>query len=49
MMANMFELPTYGISVIESFKTGIPGIIIQLICLPIIARIINERLKQNND
>lgn len=46
MAANMFELPTYGVSVMESFKTGIYGIIIQLICVPVIARIINERLKQ---
>ena len=34
---NVFELPTYGISVIESIKTGMPGIIIQLLCVPFIA------------
>ncbi len=46
---NLIGLPTYGISVIESIKVGIPGIIIQLLFIPIIARIINERLKLKND
>lgn len=42
-------LPTYGISVIESIKVGIPGIIIQLLCVPIIAKVMNERLNLKND
>lgn len=46
---NVIGLPTYGISVIESIKVGIPGIIIQLACAPIIAKIINERLNLKND
>lgn len=46
---NVIGLHTYGISVIQSIKTGIPGIIIQLLCVPFISKIINERLKLNND
>lgn len=46
---NLFEMPTYGISVIQSIQTGIPGIIIQLICVPVIAKFMNERLKLKND
>lgn len=46
---NVIGLPTYGISVIESIKVGIPGIIIQLACAPIIAKIMNERLNFKND
>lgn len=46
---NLFGLPTYGISVIQSIQTGIPGIIIQLACIPMIAKIMNERLNLKND
>lgn len=46
---NVLGLPTYGISVIESIKVGLPGIIIQLICIPIIVKIMNERLQLKND
>ncbi len=46
---NVIGLQTYGISVIESIKVGIPGIIIQLACVPIIAKIMNERLNLKND
>lgn len=42
---NLIGLQTYGISVIESIKVGMPGIIIQLVCVPIIAKVMNERLK----
>lgn len=28
---------------------GIPGIIIQLLCVPIIAKVMNERLNLKND
>lgn len=46
---NGFGLPTYGISVMESIKTGLPGIIIQLICIPFIAKLMNERLRLRNE
>lgn len=46
---NWLGLSTYGISVIESIKAGIPGIIIQLLCVPFIAKIMNERLNLKND
>ncbi len=46
---NVIGLPTYGISVIESIKVGLPGIIIQLLCVPIIVKIMNERLQLEND
>lgn len=46
---NLLGFQTYGISVIESIKAGTPGIIIQLLFVPIIAKIMNERLKLKND
>lgn len=46
---DIFGFQTYGISVIESIKTGMPGIIIQLLCVPFIAKIMNEKLKLKND
>ena len=46
---NVMNFHTYGISVIESIKTGIPGLIIQLLCVPFIAKLMNERLKLKND
>lgn len=46
---NVLGLPTYGISVIESIKVGLPGIVIQLLCVPIIVKIMNERLQLKND
>lgn len=46
---NIFGLPTYGISVIQSIITGISGIVIQLLAVPFIAKIMNERLKLRND
>lgn len=42
---HIFELPTYGISVMQSLITGIPGIIIQLAAVPFITKMMNERLK----
>ncbi len=39
---NILGLPTYGISVIESIKTGLPGIIIQLLCVPFISNFIKK-------
>lgn len=46
---NWFGLPTYGISVMESIKIGIPGLAIQLLCVPLIARFMKERLNLKND
>ena len=39
---NGLGLPTYGISVIQSIQTGLPGIAIQLICVPFIAKAIKK-------
>ena len=39
---NGLGLPTYGISVIESIRAGLPGIAIQLICVPFIAKTIKK-------
>ena len=39
---NGLGLPTYGISVIESIQAGLPGIAIQLICVPFIAKTIKK-------
>ena len=46
---NIFELKAYGISVLEPFKNGMPGLIIQIILVPVIVKIINERLGLRND
>lgn len=46
---NVFGFSSYGISVMESIRIGIPGIIIQLLCIPFIAKLMNERLKLKND
>lgn len=46
---NIFGLKTYGISVIQSIKAGIPGIILQLIFVPVIAKFIEKRLNLKND
>lgn len=42
---NVLGLPTYGISVIESIKVGLPGIIIQLAFVPFIAKAIKKGVK----
>lgn len=42
---NVLGLPTYGISVIESIKVGLPGIIIQLSFVPFIAKAIKKGVK----
>ncbi len=39
---NGLGLPTYGISVIQSIRTGLPGIAIQLACVPMIAKVIRK-------
>jgi len=46
---NWIGLSTYGISVMQSIKTGLPGIIIQLITVPVISIILNKGLKFKND
>lgn len=46
---NVFGLPTYGISVIESMHAGLPGIVIQLICVPFIAKMLNKKLNLKNN
>ncbi len=46
---NWLGLPTYGISVMESIMIGIPGLAIQLLCVPFIARFMKERLNLKND
>ena len=46
---NVFGLPTYGISVIQSIITGIPGIAVQLICVPFIAKAMNNKLNLKNN
>ena len=46
---NIFGLPTYGISVIQSIKVGIPGIIIQLIFVPFIVKILGKKLSLKNN
>lgn len=42
---HVMGLPTYGISVIESIKTGLPGILIQILCIPFIAKVIQKGVK----
>lgn len=39
---NGLGLPTYGISVMQSIQAGLPGIAIQLICVPFIAKTIKK-------
>lgn len=46
---NLFGLQTYGISVMQSIQAGLPGIAIQLICVPFIAKLMGERLNLKND
>lgn len=45
---NLLELSAYGISVMESLKAGYPGIILQLICIPLIAIKMQKGLKIND-
>lgn len=42
---NVLGLPTYGISVIESIRVGLPGIILQLAFVPFIAKAIKKGVK----
>lgn len=42
---NVFGLPSYGISVMESLQAGIPGLILQIACVPIIGGFLERRIK----
>lgn len=42
---NVLGLPTYGISVIQSIQTGLPGIVIQLLCVPLISKAIKKGIQ----
>lgn len=41
---SLLGFSNYGTSVFESFKMGIPGLVIQLACIPFIVKILKERL-----
>lgn len=49
MSVNVLGFSSYGISVIESVKLGIPGIILQLIFVPVIAKLAKKGLNLKND
>lgn len=42
---NVLGFQTYGISVIQSIQAGLPGIVIQLACVPFIAKAIKKGIK----
>ncbi len=42
---NIFGFNTYGLSVIESIKAGLPGIAIQILFVPFIAKTIEKGIK----
>ena len=42
---NLFGLNGYGISVMQSIKSGIPGIILQLALVPVLAMIVKKGIK----
>lgn len=42
---NIFGLNGYGISVMQSIKSGIPGIILQLALVPVLAMIVKKGIK----
>lgn len=46
---NILRFSSYGISVMESVKLGIPGIVLQLLFVPIIAKIAKKGLNLKND
>lgn len=46
---NILGLSSYGISVMESVRMGIPGIILQLLFVPVLAKIINKGMNLKND
>lgn len=46
---NSLGLSSYGISVMESVRMGIPGIIFQLLFVPALAKIMNKGMNFKND
>ena len=46
---NILGLSSYGISVMESVSMGIPGIILQLLFVPVLAKIMNKGMNLKND
>ena len=46
---NLLGLSSYGISVMESVIMGIPGIIMQLLFIPVTTKLIKEGMKLEND
>lgn len=45
---NIFGLNGYGISVMQSIKSGIPGIVLQLAIVPVLAMIVKKGIKLND-
>lgn len=45
---NILGVSSYGISVMESVKMGIPGIILQLLFVPVLAKIIKKGMNLND-
>ncbi len=45
LVVDILSLPSYGISLIESVKIGLPGIALQLICVPFIAKQIKKGIQ----
>lgn len=43
--AEVFMLNSYGTPLLESVKVGMPGLAIQLLFVPVIAKFIHERIK----
>lgn len=46
---NILGFSDYGISVLESVRMGIPGIVLQLLCVPVIAKLAKKGLNLKND
>ncbi len=42
---NVFGFSTYGLSVMDSIKAGLPGIAIQILLVPFIAKVIEKGIK----
>ena len=45
---NLLGLNGYGISVMQSIKSGIPGIVLQLALVPVLAMIVKKGIKLND-
>lgn len=42
---NVLGLPTYEISVLQSIQAGLPGIVLQIVCVPFIAKTIKKGIR----